>query len=41
MLQGKKVIIVGDKDGISGEAIEACLKDLDVDILLVSTECYG
>lgn len=36
----KKFLVIGDRDGIPGQAIEECLKDKPVDILLSSTECF-
>lgn len=41
MLKGKKAIIIGDKDGIPASIIEECLKSIDVEILLATTECYS
>lgn len=40
MLQGKKVIAVGDRDGIPGPAIEACVKSAGAEIIFASTECF-
>lgn len=40
LLNNKKVIIIGDRDGIPGPAIEACLKDTQAEILFSSTECF-
>lgn len=40
MLDGKKVIILGDRDGIPGGAIEKCLEPLNVDIVFSTTECF-
>lgn len=36
----KKVIIIGDRDGIPAPAIEECLKDTSADIVFSSTECF-
>jgi len=40
ILQGKKVIIVGDRDGIPGPAIEECAKTAGADVIMSSTECF-
>ncbi len=40
MLQGKKVIAVGERDGISGPAIAACAKAAGADVVFVATECF-
>lgn len=40
-LNGKKVIIIGDRDGVPGEAIKACVETVsDVEVLLAATECF-
>lgn len=40
LLQGKKVIIIGDRDGIPGPAIEECVKTAGADVIFSSTECF-
>lgn len=40
MLKGKKVIAIGDRDGIPGPAIEACAKSAGADVVFASTECF-
>lgn len=40
MLDGKKVIILGDRDGIPSGAMEACLADKNAEIVFSATECY-
>ena len=40
ILDGKKVIIIGDRDGIPGPAIEACAKTAGADVVYSSTECF-
>ena len=40
MLEGKKIIILGDRDGIPGGAIEKCLENIDLEIVLSTTECF-
>jgi len=39
-LKGKKVIIIGDRDGIPGQAIEECVKTAGADVVFSSTECF-
>ena len=40
MLQDKKAIIIGDRDGIPGPAIEQCVKTAGADVVFSSTECF-
>lgn len=40
ILAGKKVIIIGDRDGIPGMAIQACAESADADVVFSSTECF-
>ena len=40
LLKGKKVIIIGDRDGIPGQAIEECVKTAGADVVFSSTECF-
>ena len=40
LLEGKKVIIIGDRDGIPGQAKEECLKVTPAEIIYASTECF-
>jgi len=37
---GIKVIILGDRDGIPGQAIEECVKTTGAEILFSTTECF-
>ena len=37
---GKKVLIIGDRDGIPGPAIEECIKTTGADVVFSSTECF-
>lgn len=37
---GKKVIIIGDRDGIPGPAMEECLKSTGAEVVFSSTECF-
>ena len=40
MLQDKKVIAIGDRDGIPGEAITKCALSAGAEIIYSSTECF-
>ena len=39
-LDGKKVVIIGDRDGIPGPAIEECVKTTGAKVVFSSTECF-
>jgi len=41
ILENKKVIIIGDRDGIPGEAIKECVETVDsATVVFASTECF-
>jgi betaine reductase len=40
ILKGRKVIIIGDRDGIPGPAIEECVKSAGGETVFSSTECF-
>ena len=40
ILNGKKDIIIGDRDGIPGQAIAECAKSAGADVIFSSTECF-
>jgi hypothetical protein len=41
ILENKKVIIIGDRDGVPGEAIAECVKTVDsAEVVFSSTECF-
>jgi len=40
MLQAMKVIAIGDRDGIPGEAIAECALSAGAEIVFSSTECF-
>ena len=40
ILKDKHVIAIGDRDGIPGPAIEACVKSAGAEIAFASTECF-
>ena len=39
-LKGKRVIILGERDGVQGPAIAACVKSAGAEPLLVQTQCF-
>lgn len=39
-LKGKLVIAIGERDGVSGAAIEACVRSAGAEVLYVETECF-
>lgn len=41
ILANKKVLIIGDRDGIPGPAIEECIKGIEgAEVIFSSTECF-
>lgn len=40
MFKDKKIIIIGDRDGIPGPAIDECAKTTGAEIVFSSTECF-
>jgi glycine/sarcosine/betaine reductase complex component A len=40
VFDGKQVIVLGERDGISGEAIVACVKALGAEVAFSATECF-
>ena len=40
MFRGKRVIALGDRDGIQGPAIAACLQTAGAEVAFVSTERF-
>ena len=40
MLEGKKIAILGDRDGIPGPAIEECVKSAGAEVVFSTTECF-
>ena len=39
-LEGKKLLILGERDGVPGPAMEACLKGCGADLEFSATECF-
>ncbi len=40
MLKGKKVAILGDRDGVPGLPIEECVKTAGAEVVFSATECF-
>ena len=40
MFESKRVIALGDRDGIQGLAIAACLQSAGAEIVFNDTECF-
>ena len=40
ILQGDKVTIIGDREGIPGPAIAACAESAGAEVVFSSTECF-
>jgi betaine reductase len=40
MFDGKQVIAIGERDGVSGTAIAACAEAAGAPVLYVATECF-
>lgn len=40
ILKGKKIAILGDRDGIPGMAIEECAKSAGAEVVFSTTECF-
>jgi hypothetical protein len=39
-LKDKRVIVIGERDGVSGASIEACVRSAGATILFVETQCF-
>lgn len=40
MFKGKKAIILGERDGVPGPAIAACMKAAGAEAIFAVTECF-
>jgi glycine/sarcosine/betaine reductase complex component A len=38
--KGKRVIVIGERDGVSGTAIAACMQSAGAEIVFVETQCF-
>ncbi len=39
-LTGKRVIAIGERDGIPAPAIAACMRSAGAEVVLMETECF-
>lgn len=39
-IKGKRVLAIGERDGVGGATIENCLKRAGAEILYVETQCF-
>jgi glycine reductase len=39
-LDGKKVIALGERDGVPGPVIAECVRSAGADVVFVETECF-
>ncbi len=39
-LRGKKVIALGERDGVQGQAIAACAASAGAEVVLEATHCF-
>lgn len=39
-LRGKKIIALGERDSVPGEAIAECLSSAGAEVVMVQTECF-
>ncbi len=40
ILADKKVVVIGDRDGIPGDAIAQCAETAGAEVVFSSTECF-
>jgi betaine reductase len=40
MFDGKQVIVIGERDGVAGPAIAACVQAAGGSVVYVATECF-
>ncbi len=39
-LTGKRIIAIGERDGIPAPAIAACMRSAGAEVVLMETECF-
>jgi hypothetical protein len=39
-LKGKRVLVIGERDGVNGPAIEACVRSAGAQVLFAETLCF-
>jgi len=40
MFEGRKVIAIGERDGVSGPVIAECLRAAGAEVVFEATECF-
>lgn len=40
MFAGKKVIVIGERDGVASPAIAACMEAAGAEVVFTATECF-
>lgn len=41
LLENKKIVIIGDRDGVPGPAIQSCVETVDnTEVIFSATECF-
>jgi glycine reductase len=40
MFDGKQIVVLGERDGIAGPAIAACVKEAGGNVAFSATECF-
>lgn len=40
ILAGKKLLLLGERDGVPGPAMEECFKNCGGEIVFAATECF-
>lgn len=40
ILTGKQVVVIGDRDGVPGQAIADCAESAGAEVVFSSTECF-
>jgi betaine reductase len=39
-LEGKKAVIIGERDGVQGPSIAECIKAAGAEVMFAVTECF-
>lgn len=39
-LTGKKLVLLGERDGVPGPAMEACFSNSEAEVVFSATECF-
>ena len=39
-MTGKKLLLLGERDGVPGPAMEACFKDSGAEVVFAAPECF-